>query len=107
MDVEVGGLRAWVDMGEGVEVGKVCGPKVMPLDPLPVREVEQFFPPPGCVPAEVGSGNPPPCSNFYRDTPIWGMVCVGCGPNFARGYPLGRKLCGWRGIIGESRRLGV
>ena len=39
-------MRAWVDMGEGVEVGKVCGPKVMPLDPLPVREVEQLLPPP-------------------------------------------------------------
>ena len=35
LDVEVGGVGAWVDMG--VVVGRVCGPKVAPLPPLPVR----------------------------------------------------------------------
>ena len=65
-------------------------------------------PPPLVCYGSVGIRVPPPCvRNFTRDPPIWGMVCVGCGPNFFRGYPLGGKSWGCEGILGDSWRLGA
>ena len=85
-------MGAWADMGAGVEVGRVCAPKVTPLPPLPVREVEHLLPPPDAYRRRWVLGVSPFCvPNFSWGPPIWGMVCVGCGPNFARGFLLGGK----------------
>ena len=43
LEVEVGGGGSWVGMGAGV--GRVCGPTVAPLTPLPVLLVEPLPPP--------------------------------------------------------------
>ena len=95
-----------MDMGLGV--GGVCVPKVTPLSPLPLLEVEQILLPPECVLEEVGVGRPPPCvPKFASNSPIRGIFCVICGPNFVRGYPLGGKACEWVGILGDSRHLGA
>ena len=64
-----------MDMGEGVEVGKVCGPKVMPLDPLPVREVEQLLPPPGVCRRRWVRVIPPRVPIFL-EIPLYGGWCV-------------------------------
>ena len=106
VEVEVGGVGAWVGMEVGV-VG-VCGPTDTPLTLLTVLSVEPPPPPPLVCYGSVGIRVPPPCvRNFTRDPPIWGMVCVGCGPNFFRGYPLGGESWGCEGILGDSWRLGA
>ena len=79
----------------------------------------------GCTPTPppcaVGRANPPPPlgafrrrwvqgapprANFFRDTLIMGVLCMGCGPNLSSGSPLGGEVCGWGMILGDSQRLG-
>ena len=54
VEVEVEGVGSWVGMG----VGGGGGPKVSPLFPLTVREIDQTLLSPRCVPDKVGSGFP-------------------------------------------------
>ena len=76
----------WVGMGVGV--CGVCGPKVAPLAPFPVRQVEQTLFPPRVHAGGAGCGvPPPPGSKFCQGSPHMGDGVRGLRFKFRQGFP--------------------